>query len=416
MVAGWTVVLSALLYLCFLFAVAHWGDRSGRALMAGRARSTIYALALAVYCTSWTFFGSVGLASRSGLDFLTIYIGPILVIGLAHGLVARVVTIAKEQNSTSIADRARPVAVDPMGPAARRSPRAPSRLPLSIGARVVLAGAALAVALPTMQTVARESWSTEQGAHGPLVLLTGIWLLVRAWPHAGPIAPPPAWRAAALLLPLLALFVMARISQVVEVEGYIMYAVLLAAAYGIVGGAMLRRLIFPLVYMAFVFPPPETVVYAMTLPLKIAITEAAVGLLAMVGYPIGYSGVWIQVGAYQLLVAAACSGLNSIISLSVLSTFYIYVRRAGDPLRAAVLALFIVPVAMAANLVRVLILILLTYHAGEAAAQGFLHNFAGFTMFVAALLILFGIDSAIGPIARRLRGSRAPAPALEGAP
>lgn len=306
-------------------------------------------------------------------------------------------------------------ASDPMGPAVRRSSPAPSRLPLSLAARLVLIAGAVAVAFPTMRMVAAESWSSEQGAHGPLVLLTGIWLLVRSWRHAGPIAPPPAWRVALLLAPLLAAYVLARISQIVEVEGYIMYAVLLAAAYGVVGGAVLRRLAFPLVYMAFVFPPPETVVYAITLPMKIAITKVAVALLAMVGYPIGYSGVWIQVGPYQLLVAAACSGLNSIISLSVLSTFYIYVRRAGDPIRAAVLAMFIVPVAMAANLVRVLMLILLTYHSGEAAAQGFLHNFAGFTMFVAALLILFGIDAAIGPITRRLGRTATSEPALEGA-
>src|SRR4028118_1408477 len=104
MVAGWAVVLSALVYLCMLFAVAHWGDLSGKRLMAGRGRSTIYALALAVYCTSWTFYGSVGLASRSGLDFLTIYIGPILVIGLGWPVVARVVRIAKAQNITSVAD------------------------------------------------------------------------------------------------------------------------------------------------------------------------------------------------------------------------------------------------------------------------------------------------------------------------
>ncbi len=104
MVAGWAVVLSALVYLCLLFAVAHWGDRVGGRLMRGPARATIYALALAVYCTSWTFFGSVGLASRSGLDFLTIYIGPILVFGLGHTLVARVVRIAKAQNITSVAD------------------------------------------------------------------------------------------------------------------------------------------------------------------------------------------------------------------------------------------------------------------------------------------------------------------------
>ena len=104
MIGGWAVVLSALVYLCLLFAVAHWGDHSGSRMMRGPARATIYALALAVYCTSWTFFGSVGLASRSGLDFLTIYIGPVLVIGLGHRLVARVVRIAKAQNITSIAD------------------------------------------------------------------------------------------------------------------------------------------------------------------------------------------------------------------------------------------------------------------------------------------------------------------------
>ena len=305
------------------------------------------------------------------------------------------------------ADRAGPAA--PVAPTPARPRPAPSgpRLPLSTAARIVLLLAAAAVAIPTMKLVARESWATEQGAHGPLVLLTGIWLIVRAWRGVGPIAPPPAWRPAVLLVPLLLVFVLARISQVVEIEGYVMYGVLLTVFYALVGGALMRQLAFPLVYMAFVFPPPDTVVYALTLPMKIAITKTAVALLAAVGYPIGYSGVWIQVGQYQLLVAAACSGLNSIISLSVLSTFYIYIRRAGDLARAVVLALFIVPVAMAANLVRVLILILLTYHAGEAAAQGFLHNFAGFTMFVAALLILFAIDAAIGPLTRRWR--RAPA-------
>jgi len=104
MIASWAVVLTALVYLCLLFAVAHWGDLSGRRIMQGGARATIYALALAVYCTSWTIYGSVGLASRSGLDFLTIYIGPILVIGLGYPLVRRVVRVAKTQNITSVAD------------------------------------------------------------------------------------------------------------------------------------------------------------------------------------------------------------------------------------------------------------------------------------------------------------------------
>jgi Na+/proline symporter/signal transduction histidine kinase len=83
--------------------VASYGDRFHRT-RAGRPRMLIYPLSLAIYCTSWTFFGSVGLASRTGYDFLTIYIGPVLVIGLCFPLVMRIVRLAKAHNITSIAD------------------------------------------------------------------------------------------------------------------------------------------------------------------------------------------------------------------------------------------------------------------------------------------------------------------------
>jgi Na+/proline symporter/signal transduction histidine kinase len=104
MLPAWSIVLAALLYLCLLFAVAHVADGAGGRLMRGPWRVTIYALALAVYCTSWTFYGSVGFANRSGLDFLAIYVGPILVIGLGHRVIARIVRLAKAQNITSVAD------------------------------------------------------------------------------------------------------------------------------------------------------------------------------------------------------------------------------------------------------------------------------------------------------------------------
>src|SRR5271165_3504736 len=104
MIAGWVVLIGALAYLCGLFAVAFFGDRGGRRLIGGRLRTAIYALSLGIYCTSWTFFGSVGLASTSGIDFLPIYIGPILVMGFGHSLTRRIVRLAKAQNITSIAD------------------------------------------------------------------------------------------------------------------------------------------------------------------------------------------------------------------------------------------------------------------------------------------------------------------------
>ncbi len=104
MIAGWAAVLTTFAYICALFAVAHWGDTMGRKFVRGPLRTTVYALSLAVYCTSWTFFGSVGLASVSGLQFLPIYVGPLLVLGFGRGLIGRIVHLAKAQNITSVAD------------------------------------------------------------------------------------------------------------------------------------------------------------------------------------------------------------------------------------------------------------------------------------------------------------------------
>jgi Na+/proline symporter/signal transduction histidine kinase len=104
MLQGWVIIAVALGYIGLLFLVASYGDRIRGIRRARRARLLIYPLSLAIYCTSWTFFGSVGFASRTGYEFLTIYIGPVLMIGLCSPLIARIVRLAKEQNITSIAD------------------------------------------------------------------------------------------------------------------------------------------------------------------------------------------------------------------------------------------------------------------------------------------------------------------------
>lgn len=258
---------------------------------------------------------------------------------------------------------------------------------------IVLIVGVLAVAVPTMIFVAQSTWSEEQGAHGPLILATGLWLLWHNWHEVRRLVQaPPVWQVAVLFALIAPIYILTRITQVVELEGYAMYALLLVAFYGVVGWKVVKALAFPLIYLAFVFPPPETVVYAMTLPIKVAITEASIALLQFFGYPIGGTGVTIQIGQYQLLVAAACSGLNSIVSLSALTLFYIYMMHRGEHRMQLVLLLFVVPVAIAANFLRVMILILLTYHQGEAAAQGFLHDAAGLTMFFSALMLIFLID------------------------
>jgi Na+/proline symporter/signal transduction histidine kinase len=103
MLHDWGVIATAFGYIGFLFLVASYGDRLSPT-QRGRASALIYPLSLAIYCTSWTFFGSVGSATRTSIDFLAIYVGPIIMIALCAPLLRRVIKLAKSQNITSIAD------------------------------------------------------------------------------------------------------------------------------------------------------------------------------------------------------------------------------------------------------------------------------------------------------------------------
>ena len=104
MVPGWVLLGVSLGYVALLFAVAYLGDR--RPLYPERMsmRPVVYSLALAVYCSSWTFYGAVGSAVSSGWSFLPIYLGPILLFAFGIGLLQRLVQVTHEQNITSIAD------------------------------------------------------------------------------------------------------------------------------------------------------------------------------------------------------------------------------------------------------------------------------------------------------------------------
>src|SRR6185295_1643517 len=104
MLQSWAIILLSIGYLGLLFVIAQIGDAYAARWRGGRIERLVYGLALAIYCTSWTFYGSVGRAATQGLDFFLIYAGPILVITLGAPILTKLIAVAKRQNSTSIAD------------------------------------------------------------------------------------------------------------------------------------------------------------------------------------------------------------------------------------------------------------------------------------------------------------------------
>jgi exosortase B len=170
------------------------------------------------------------------------------------------------------------------------------------------------------------------------------------------------------------------------------------------GVAALKAQWFALFFMLFMVPLPVTVVDLVTMPMKMAVSYVAEQVLFWAGYPIGRSGVILQIGQYMLLVADACAGLHTLLTLEALGLLYLNVVRRDSMFRNVGLAILIVPISFTANVIRVMTLTLITYHLGDAAGQGFLHRFAGMVLFLSALLLIISFDTALQAFeARRLR-------------
>lgn len=258
----------------------------------------------------------------------------------------------------------------------------------------------LVLYVPTYWMLAHGIWNSEEQAHGPIVLAVSLFLV---WQRRALFteAAAPATRAevaggmAALILGLLA-YAVGRSQDILLMEVGSQIPVILGALLATLGFRAVRTLWFALFFLLFMVPLPGFFVDAVTGPLKEWISVIAEQVLYAAGYPIARSGVILTVGQYQLLVADACSGLHSMFSLSAMGLLYLYLMQHTSVARNAIIMAAIIPIAFAANIVRVMVLILVTYHLGDEAGQGFLHGFAGIMLFIIGLLFLFLLDGVLG--------------------
>ncbi|WP_448586853.1 exosortase V [Thermaurantiacus sp.] len=267
----------------------------------------------------------------------------------------------------------------------------------------------LALAIPTLISVATQSWTREEGVHGPLVLATAGWLIWRRWGEIVANARPGhLGLAGGVVVLAAAVYAFGRAFGFLLLEAGGLYIAGVAIAYALIGWRMLRRLWFPILYLGFAVPLPGWLLDSLTLPLKYVVSDVVTAIMSRLGYPIVQVGVTLYIAQYQLLVEDACAGLNSIISLTAMSLFYIYLMHNASWRYALILVTLVLPIAILANVVRVIILVLVTYYLGDEMAQGYLHDGAGLVTFVSALLLIFAIDWLLTPLRRLLtRGADA---------
>ena len=251
--------------------------------------------------------------------------------------------------------------------------------------------------VPTFYNAATTFWKSEEHGHGPIILAIILWLIWRQRASLRDGHSRPAVLAGLSFLVFgLVVYVVGRTQEIALLEIGALAPILAGSLLAMCGWSALRALWFPIVFVAFLVPLPGTLVDAVTVPLKQGVSQVAEHVLYAAGYPIARSGVMLTIGQYQLLVADACSGLQSMFSLSALGLLFMYVTARASKLHNAIMLASILPIAFFANIVRVMALILVTYHFGDEAGQGFLHGAAGIVLLLVALTTLFLLDAILG--------------------
>ena len=260
---------------------------------------------------------------------------------------------------------------------------------------VLLGGLAIMFVPTVFRLLDGGAWTEPESSHGPLIFAIALWLLWDGW-RAIPVesrgnpAPISAWTC---LIVASLLYVPGRALNLAYLEtGAFVWAmtsvVLFAGGYGLV-----KRLAFPLCFLIFMIPLPMFISSHISGVLKPAVSTATVYVLSLLDYPVARSGAIVSIGPYQLLVADACAGMSTLLMLETLGILYLHLVRHGSWLRNIALPILIVPISFVSNVARVIALVLITYYFGDEAGQGFMHGFAGITLFIAGLFLMFSTDA-----------------------
>jgi exosortase B len=250
---------------------------------------------------------------------------------------------------------------------------------------------------PSYYTLSQTIWASDEQGHGPIILGVSIWLMYRKLAEFRALPrKPQTLLPGVLLLIAIGAYAVGRSQTIWTFEIGSQILVLIALLLFFYGWSGVKLAWFPLLFLIFMIPWPGDWVSAVTSPLKSAVSAVASNMLFAAGYPVGRAGVILTVGQYQLLVADACAGLNSMFTLEALGLLYMNIMGYTAAARNIALAILIVPISFVANVIRVMILVLVTYHFGDEAGQGFIHGFAGMVLFLVALTLILSTDKIIG--------------------
>ncbi|UFS68825.1 exosortase [Geomonas sp. RF6] len=265
-------------------------------------------------------------------------------------------------------------------------------IPLLTG---VTYAAIIALFIPTFYKLFSFGWDNADYSHGPLILGAFFWLL---WQRRDALkfrgSDEMNIFSFFTLLVGLACYAVGSMHGSMAIEAFSIVPVLLGATGFLFGKEGRKALLFPVIFLLFLVPPPLAFTDMLTAPLKMLVANASATLLKVAGYMVTKNGAVIIVNDYSIVVGDPCSGLRSLVALMAVGALYAQMQ-AGSALKKGALFLSVIPISIVANIVRLILLCLISVYLGEAAAEGFLHGFSGFLLFAVSVVCLVLTDAAM---------------------
>lgn len=263
---------------------------------------------------------------------------------------------------------------------------------LNIGFLLLLWGGVAAPVVPQMV----QTWlSHSDNTHAVLVPFIALYL---GWGYRQQLAfvSPKCslWGGVLLVLSLVGLL-LCGIGGFAFGERLMLVCSLVALIWAYMGDVWVRTLAFPLGFLFFMVPVPDTLLNVVSLPLQMQATKLSAIFINALSIPVYQEGNMLFFAQTQLEVAEACSGIRSIISLVMLSVLVAYFSKGGW-LYKLVLVTLAIPIAMLANVVRVTGTGILAHYFGDKVARGFLHDFSGVVVFLFGLVVMLALSKLIG--------------------
>lgn len=267
---------------------------------------------------------------------------------------------------------------------------------------ILSAGLAALFLLPFIQFLSKAIQDPDQG-HAPILVAVLIYLFISKEDafFKAPILPQLFVGYSSFIFGLI-LYLLGNIANVTFLELGSIIPVVSGLVLIFKGWRALKIIAFPLFFLIFLLPFPDSIIGAITSPMKLAVSWASEWTLYELGYPVARSGVMFHIGQYKLFVADACAGMHTLLSLEALGLLYLNLVKHNSAFRNVALALLIIPLSFTANVIRVITIALVTYYWGDEIGSGFVHGALGMFLFLVALMLIILVDALLQKIAEYL--------------